>query len=425
MSATATPGSASEQPQHAGRAGDAAPGGRTGAPAGTEAAGAPRLAQPWYALFSRGARDWLRHNQKVREAVQAHLPELIAGPDLIGGPQQRTVQVPVRLLEHARFRLAPPRNGIGAGQGEGQPGTILRAARPATAGEGEAQGDGGNGEGEVRLLLEFAVDDILDWLWEELKLPHLKPRHLSVLDDVQLLRAGVDRHGARSRLDRRRTVKEAIKRRALQTQPIPFTNDDLRYRQVLQRPRPSTNAVVFFVLDVSASMAQAERKLAKSFFFFALQGLRRSYAKVETRFIAHTTRAWEFSEAEFFQVNGMGGTMASSAFRLSHELLQERYAPGRYNAYLFYASDGENFSEDRGAASLALGQLAGMLNYMGYVETVPGVPRSLETEMHSLCAEQERRGLPLHSSILARPDDVWAAIRTFFRHEAASAEDGA
>ena len=425
MSATATPGSASEQPQHAGRAGDAAPGGRTGAPAGTEAAAAPRLAQPWYALFSRGARDWLRHNQKVREAVQAHLPELIAGPDLIGGPQQRTVQVPVRLLEHARFRLAPPRNGIGAGQGEGEPGTILRAARPATAGEGEAQGDGGNGEGEVRLLLEFAVDDILDWLWEELKLPHLKPRHLSVLDDVQLLRAGVDRHGARSRLDRRRTVKEAIKRRALQTQPIPFTNDDLRYRQVLQRPRPSTNAVVFFVLDVSASMAQAERKLAKSFFFFALQGLRRSYAKVETRFIAHTTRAWEFSEAEFFQVNGMGGTMASSAFRLSHELLQERYAPGRYNAYLFYASDGENYSEDRGAASLALGQLAGMLNYMGYVETVPGVPRSLETEMHSLCAEQERRGLPLHSSILARPDDVWAAIRTFFRHEAASAEDGA
>nr|WP_314635765.1 DUF444 family protein [uncultured Janthinobacterium sp.] len=388
-------------------------------------AAARQLAQPWYALFSRGARDWLRHNQKVREAVQAHLPELIAGPDLIGGTRQRTVQVPVRLLEHAHFRLAASRNSVGAGQGEGQPGDILRAARPAAAGDGTAQGDGGDGEGEVRLLLEFSVDDILDWLWDALKLPHLQPRHLSTLDDVQLLRAGLDRHGARSRLDRRRTVKEAIKRRVLQAQPIPFTNDDLRYRQVLLQPRPSTNAVVFFVLDVSASMAQAERKLAKSFFFFALQGLRRSYAKVETRFIAHTTRAWEFSEAEFFQVNGMGGTMASSAFRLSRELLQERYAPGRYNAYLFYASDGENFSEDRAAASLALGQLAALLNYMGYVETLPGVARSLETEMHSLCAEHERRGLPLHSSILARPDDVWEAIRTFFRHEAASAEDAA
>ena len=381
---------------------------------------APALAQPWYGLFSRGARDWLRHNQKVRDAVQAHLPELIATPDLIGGPQQRTVQVPMRLLEHAHFRLAPARNSVGAGQGEGQPGDLLRAARPAATGEGGAAG--GDGEGAVRLLLEFPIDDILDWLWDAFELPHLKPRHLGAIDDVRLVRSGLDRHGARSRLDRRRTVKEAIKRRALQTQPVPFTNDDLRYRQVLAQPRPSTNAVVFFVLDVSASMAQAERKLAKSFFFFALQGLRRRYARVETRFIAHTTRAWEFSEAEFFQVNGMGGTMASTAFRLSRELLQEHYAPGRYNAYLFYASDGENFSEDRAAASLGLGELAALLNYMGYVETLPGVPRSLETEMHSLCAEQERRGLPLHSSILSKPDDVWAAIRTFFQHEAADTE---
>jgi len=385
------------------------------------ASAAPALAQPWYALFSRGARDWLRHNQKVREAVQAHLPELIATPDLIGGPQQRTVHVPMRLLEHAHFRLAPARNSVGAGQGEGQPGDLLRAARPAAT--GEAGAPGGDGEGAVRLLLEFPIDDILDWLWEAFELPYLKPRHLGAIDDVRLVRSGLDRHGARSRLDRRRTVKEAIKRRAVQAQPVPFTNDDLRYRQVLPQPRPSTNAVVFFLLDVSASMAQAARKLAKSFFFFALQGLRRRYACVETRFIAHTTRAWEFSEAEFFQVNGMGGTMASTAFRLSRELLQKHYAPGRYNAYLFYASDGENFSEDRGTASLALGDLAALLNYMGYVETLPGVPRSLETEMHSLCAEHERRGWPLHSSILSRTDDVWAAIRTFFQHEAADTQE--
>ncbi|OEZ87254.1 hypothetical protein JAB6_11860 [Janthinobacterium sp. HH104] len=405
MSATTSPGS-----------------GKHNNPVGSSA---PALARPWYGLFSRGARDWLRHNQKVGDAVQAHLPELIATPDLIGGPQQRTVQVPMHLLEHARFRLAPARNSVGAGQGGGQPGDILRAARPATTGEAGMQGEGGDGEGAVRLLLEFAIDDILDWLWDAFELPHLKPRHLGAIDDVRLVRSGLDRHGARSRLDRRRTVKEAIKRRALQAQPVPFTNDDLRYRQVQPLPRPSTNAVVFFVLDVSASMAQAERKLAKSFFFFALQGLRRRYARVEARFIAHTTRAWEFSEAEFFQVNGMGGTVASTAFRLSRELLQEHYAPGRYNAYLFYASDGENFSEDRGAASLALGELAALLNYMGYVETVPGVPRSLETEMHSLFAEQQRRGLPLHSSILSRNDDIWAAIRTFFQHEAADTEETA
>ena len=428
MSATTPPGKGN----HDGAPVPGAPAGTAAAASSVHSAGAaaqagaaPVCARPWYGLFSRGARDWLRHNQKVREAVQAHLPELIAAPDLIGGPQQRTVQVPIRLLEHARFRLAPARNSVGAGQGDGQPGDILRAARPAVAGGTGAQGDGGDGEGAVRLLLEFPIDDILDWLWDAFELPHLQPRQLGAIDDIRLVRSGLDRHGARSRLDRRRTVKEAIKRRALQAQPVPFTNDDLRYRQILPQPRPSTNAVVFFVLDVSASMGQPERKLAKSFFFFALQGLRRQYARVETRFIAHTTRAWEFSEAEFFQVNGMGGTMASSAFRLSRELLQEHYAPGRYNAYLFYASDGENFSEDRAASSLALGELAALLNYMGYVETVPGVPRSLETEMHGLCAEQERRGLPLHSSILSKSDDIWAAIRTFFQHEARDTEEAA
>ncbi|KAB8061138.1 DUF444 family protein [Janthinobacterium sp. FT14W] len=420
MSATTSPGSGNHD---GGPARDGATGTAGAAGGAALASAAPALAQPWYALFSRGARDWLRHNQKVRDAVQAHLPELIATPDLIGGPQQRTVHVPMRLLEHARFRLAPARNSVGAGQGDGQPGDILRPARPATTDGAGTQGEGGNGEGTVRLLLEFPIDDILDWLWEAFALPHLTPRHLGAIDEVRLVRSGLDRHGARSRLDRRRTVKEAIKRRAVQVQPVPFTNEDLRYRQVQPQPRPSANAVVFFVLDVSASMAQAERKLAKSFFFFALQGLRRRYARVETRFIAHTTRAWEFSEAEFFQVNGMGGTMASTAFCLSRDLLKAHYAPGRYNAYLFYASDGENFSEDRGPASLALGELAALLNYMGYVETLPGVPRSLETEMHSLFAEQERRGLPLHSSLLSKADDVWAAIRTFFQHEAADAEE--
>lgn len=363
----------------------------------------------WYDLFSRGSRDWLRHNEKVREAVRGHLPDLIAGPDLLTGPQERTVQVPVRMLEHARFRLAEGRMKSGAGQGDGKPGDLLQPAH-ADAEDGE----GGDDEGEVRLMLEFSIDDIMDWLWEDLKLPQLKPKRQGVSEEVELVREGWDKRGARSRLDRRRTVKEAIKRRAVQPDPVAFTNEDLRFRQVVARPKPSTSAVVLFAVDVSASMTPDERKLAKSFFFFALQGLRRKYHKVETRFIAHTTRAWEFSEQDFFQVSGSGGTVASSAFRLALSMLRAQYDSSQYNCYLFYASDGENFSEDRGASSLALGELARMLNYIGYVETVPGVPRSLDTEMRRLFAELERQGQPAASSILTAQQDVWKAIRKFF-----------
>ncbi len=287
----------------------------------------------------------------------------------------------------------------------------------------DAAGEGGSEDGEVRLLLEFSIDDVMDWIWDELKLPDLQPKPGSRIDEIELVREGWDKRGARSRLDRRRTVKEAIKRRAVQADPVPFTNDDLRFRQLVTRVRPSTSATILFVIDVSASMTQLERKLAKSFFFFALQGIRRKYAKVETRFIAHTTHAWEFSEQEFFQVTGIGGTIASSAFRLVNDLVCKELDAVHNNIYMFYASDGENFTEDRAAANQTLSELGGVLNYIGYIETLPGVPRALETEMRRLCNELERRGLPISSSVLSAPDDVWRALRKFFSKELEASEE--
>jgi uncharacterized sporulation protein YeaH/YhbH (DUF444 family) len=372
---------------------------------------------PWYALFSRGARDWLRHNQKVRESVQRHLPELVAGSDLITGSEERTVHVPVHVLEHARFRLAdnPTDSFRNAGQGQGQPGDVLR---PAQQRPDDGEAEGGNSEGEVRLLLELKVDDIVDWLWEELKLPDLQPKPKTTLSEDEFVREGWDKRGARTRLDRRRTVKEAVKRRAIQQDPVPFANEDLRFRQLVHRRKPATNAVVLFALDVSASMTDAERKLAKTFFFFVLQGIRRKYGKVETRFIAHTTQAWEFSEPDFFQVTGTGGTGASTAFQLAIDMIESDYDPSQYNGYLFYASDGENFTEDRSAAKAGLAKLTQLLNYVGYVETVPGSSRVTDTEMKAICNQLEQASASLGSCVLNHPDDIWKAIRKFFLQEA-------
>ena len=370
---------------------------------------------PWYDLFSRGARDWLRHNEKVRDAVKSNLLDLISGPDVMTNAGERTVRVPVRILEHARFRLADVTSQSGAGQGHGKPGDVLGPARPE---EGEDAGQGGSGEGELKLLLELKVDDIIDWLWEELKLPELKPKQHTRIDEKELVREGLAKHGPRARLDRRRTMKEAVKRRAIQEDPVPFTDDDLRFRQLAQRRRTASNAVVIFALDVSGSMAEAERKLAKTFFFFALEGIRRTYARVETRFIAHTTQAWEFSEADFFQVTGTGGTMASTAFKLGLELIQKSYDPAQYNGYLFYASDGENFADDRAAAAETLRLLAMSLNYIGYVETAPGTSHMMETEMRGLFGELEKGGAVVGSQVVRQQEDVWQAIRRFFVQQA-------
>jgi len=376
---------------------------------------------PWYDLFSRGARDWLRHNQKVREAVKSTLPEILSGEDLMTGPgNNRTVMVPVKFLEHSRFRLADPSSQQGAGQGKGQPGDVLQPGREQ--GDSASQA-GGTENGEIRFVVEMKLEEIIDWIWEELKLPDLKPKRSATLDEPDYVREGWDKRGARSRLDRRRTMKEAVKRRAIQVDPVPIVNDDLRFRQLVKRATPSMNAAVIFALDVSGSMDEAQRKLAKQFFFFALQGIRRQYAKVETVFLAHAAQAWEFEESQFFQASSSGGTVSSCVFQLALDVMKKRYDPSRYNVYFFYASDGENAAEDREPAAAALKSLAVQTNYSGYVET-GGVAtfRPRETQLAEVFNELKGGGLPVGMSQLASQEDVWRAIREFFKEAQASDE---
>jgi uncharacterized sporulation protein YeaH/YhbH (DUF444 family) len=366
----------------------------------------------WYDLFSRGARDWLRHNDKVRAAVRDKLPELIAGTELLPSAD-RTVQVPVRFLEHARLRLRDAERAEGVGQGAAKPGDQL-----APPSDGElAKGAGGNEQGGYQFVLELKIDDIVDWLWEELKLPNLKLKSGAVQYD-DYAREGWSRRGVRSRLDRRRSLKEALKRRAVQAQAPPFTNDDLRYRQLAMRRRPATEAVVYFAMDVSSSMTEDDRKLAKSFFFWVVQGLRRQYTHLEAVFVAHTVEAWEFPEQEFFQVSGSGGTVASTAFRKVLEIAANRFDPGRFNTYVFYASDGANFHNDRDAAQAALSELGQLANYVGYVETTSMVQHALQSETALLFEQlQAKTGLAGRHA-LSSPQSVWDAIRAFFTRRA-------
>jgi sporulation protein YhbH len=370
----------------------------------------------WYDLFSRGTRDWLRHNEKIREAVQNALPDLIAHSDVLSRPDNRTVQVPVRFMEHYRFRLLNPQQQKGAGQGKVAPGDVLRQGQ----GRGDAgHGAGGNEDGGVSFVMEFKVDDILDWLWEELQLPNLKPRDTASLDDEDYVREGWDKKGARSRLDRRRTIKEAVKRRAVQgSSAVPIVNEDLRFRQLVKRQQPSTNAVVFFLLDVSSSMDDQCRKLAKTFFFWALQGIRRQFLKVETVFIAHTIEAWEFQEEEFFKVHGEGGTQSSTAFQKAAEIMAERYDPSRYNTYLFYASDGDNFMEDRHRARGVLESMSDRLNFLGYAEVSGRHHQRLNTEVGVLFRRLAEQGAPAGSYAISSEADIWPAIKAFFTEQA-------
>ena len=394
-------------------------------PPGSEPYGTPYAAaqavNDWYELFSRGSRDWLRHSEKIREAVRDHLPQIVSGSDIISDGA-RTVRVPVRMLEHYRFRLRTDTEPQGVGQGAAKPGDLLG---PANAGSKPGgKGAGGTERGGAELLLEFKVNDIIEWMWDELKLPNLQPR-VGQSEEAEWKREGWDRRGARSRLDRRRSLKESVKRRALEPSAPSFIDEDLRFRQLTRRRQPALRAAVFFLLDVSASMTDADRQLAKTFFFWVAAGLRREYRSLDIVFVAHTTEAWEFGESDFFKVSGSGGTVASAGLRKVHEIMQSRFDPATCNVYLFYASDGDNAMDDREPARAALESIAKVARYSGYVEITSGL-RSTQSETARLFD-----GLGAHGSAsggrcsIKDPNDVVAAVRHFFTLESQSAATGA
>ncbi|HWK74621.1 MAG TPA: DUF444 family protein [Povalibacter sp.] len=370
----------------------------------------------WYDLFSRGARDWLRHNEKVRDAVRQHLPQIVAGADVLGGGAS-TVRVPVRMLEHYRFKLRPPNEQQGVGQGQAKPGD--RIGQPQQ--EGDERGQGGNEEGGIQYTLEFRIDDIVDWLWEEMQLPNLEAKAGKSRED-DWTREGWDRRGARSRLDRRRSMKESIKRRGVQSasgaDSPSFTDEDLRFRQLAKREQPAMQAVVMLLLDVSGSMGERERQISKTFFFWAIQGLRRQYRHLELVFVAHTSEAWEFQEEEFFRVSGTGGTVASAGLKKVREIIDERFSPAQYNVYLFYASDGENFPSDQPQAQQALEDLALDCNYAGFLEVAPLAGSVPDSEIGKLFVELADEESNVGAYRVNSTDDIWDAVRHFFGQQA-------
>jgi len=193
-----------------------------------------------------------------------------------------------------------------------------------------------------------------------------------------------------------------------------FTDEDLRFRQLTKREQPTMQAVVLLLLDVSGSMGERERQIAKTFFFWAIQGLRRQYRHLDLVFVAHTSEAWEFQEEEFFHVSGTGGTVASAGLRKVREIIDERFSPAQYNVYLFYASDGENFPSDQPQAQEALEDLVVDCNYAGFLEIAPltgNVPDSELGQLFNQLAEQDSH---VGACRVSSTDEIWDAVRHFF-----------
>jgi hypothetical protein len=160
---------------------------------------------------------------------------------------------------------------------------------------------------------------------------------------------------------------EALRRRVAQ---IPFLDPfDLRYRNRVKVPLPVSKAVMFCLMDVSGSMNEARKDLAKRFFILLYLFLMRHYEKTEVVFIRHHTQAAEVTEDEFFHSMESGGTVVSSALTLMHQVIQERYDPSEWNIYGAQASDGDNWLQDSAKCrALLVDKLLPVSRYFAYLQ---------------------------------------------------------
>lgn len=280
---------------------------------------------------------------------------------------------------------------------------------------GGGQGGGSasqDGEGEDDFVFELSREEFMQYFFDDLELPRLVKTQLMALPDVKNVRSGYAAEGTPNNIDIVRSLRSALGRRialgsplvselaaleqeleALKQDPadrreeiekleaeihhlkgriwrIPFIDPfDLRYINRIRQPTPSSNAVMFCVMDVSGSMDEQRKDLSKRFFILLYLFLTRNYEKIEVVFIRHHTRADEVDEETFFKSTESGGTVVSSALELMSDIIDQRYDPSVWNIYAAQASDGDNWGDDSPKCRALLAErILPRMRYFAYIQ---------------------------------------------------------
>ncbi len=372
-----------------------------------------------------------RFLRRYREHIKKAVEEAVSRRSITDMEHGEQISIPSRDIDEPVLH-----HGQGGRQDRVHPGNREftqgeRIARPKGGGAGQGSGKAGNqGEGLDEFVFQITQDEFLDFMFEGLALPNLIKRHLSGCDTFKTVRAGISSDGNPSRINIVRSLRAAHARRIALTgssrarlkaalaelaalreagstdQPslarleeeiaalrrridkVPFLDTfDLKYNLLSKQPNPSSKAVMFCLMDVSGSMTQATKDIAKRFFILLYLFLKRSYDKIEVVFIRHHTSAREVDEDEFFYSRETGGTIVSSALKLMQEIMQARYPVHEWNLYAAQASDGDNWNDDSPLCrDLLLRQIMPSMQYFSYVEVTPREHQSLWDEYQQVAA---------------------------------------
>jgi len=372
-----------------------------------------------WSLHRKGFQDQERHMEKVKEAIQKNLPDLITEESIILSNGRGVVKIPIRSLDEYKIRYNFHKmKHVGQGKGDSKIGDVI-ARNPA--GFGDAPGGKGEGAGDQPgydyYEAEVSFEEIEQALFKELELPNLQQKDEAGLATKDIEFNDVRKKGLTGNIDKKRTILEALKRNAKRGKPqiAPITNEDIRYKTWNEVIRPESKAVVIMMMDTSGSMGNWEKYMARSFFFWMTRFLRTKYESVEIEFIAHHTEAKVVTEEEFFSKGESGGTICSSAYYKALELIEQSYDPKRYNIYPFHFSDGDNLTSDNKRCLELVEEIMEVSNMFGYGEV--NAYGRFSTLMSAYKGIENPK---FKYYVLKEKQDVYHALKSFFRKQAAN-----
>jgi len=373
-----------------------------------------------WSLQRKGIIDQDRHKERVKEAIKKNLGSIVSNEAIILSDGKRTVKVPIRALDEYKFRFDyRKRKQVGQGDGKTRVGDVIaREGQPGQQGTGSGQP--GQDAGGEYYEAEVNIDEIAALIFEDLQLPFLEEKAKKAVQSKTTHFNEIRRTGVMANLDKRRMILENIKRNAREEGRARFGDvrkEDLRFKTWEESLRYESNAVVLALMDVSGSMGEFKKYIARSFFFWMVRFLRTKYDNVEIVFVSHHTEAREVSEEQFFTQGESGGTVVSSAYQLALDIIRDRFNPHDWNIYPFHFSDGDNYYSDNEEATRLADQLISTCNLFGYGEIGEEGSSSYRRSSGALLSIFNDRLKNKERFVGVRIDDkedVYPALKQFF-----------
>lgn len=393
-----------------------------------------------------------RYKEQVKKAVE----RAVKGRSITEIAGGEKISIPAKDLNEPGF--GHTRGGVWETISPGNKEFIKgdKIARPQGGGRG--QGNAGNSEERTEddFAFELSREEFMNYFFEDLELPNMVKKQLASTVEFRPQRAGYTVSGTPTNIHVLRSLRGALARRiavtagpatalrdaqqelerlqlilseddlaliaarnriaALESRigAIPFIDPfDLRYSNRIKVPKPSSQCVMFCLMDVSGSMDQQKKDIAKRFFILLYLFLTKVYERIELVFIRHHTAASEVTEHEFFNSRESGGTVVSSALHLLGDILTERYSSD-WNVYVAQASDGDNWDKDSVTCRQLLSDaIMPLVQYYAYVEITEGEPQNLWYEYQDVAQSHPHFAMQK----IASPSDIFPVFRELFKKQ--------